>query len=68
MPQIYEAKLDAKGLKFAVVVSRFNDFITQRLMSGAIDVLNRHNASDKDIDIIKVPGSFELLFAVKKAA
>lgn len=68
MPQIYEGKLDAKGLKFAVVVSRFNDFITQRLMSGAIDVLNRHNASDKDIDIIKVPGSFELLFAVKKAA
>jgi len=68
MPQIYEGKLDAKGLKFAIVVSRFNDFITERLMSGAIDVLNRHNASDKDIDIIKVPGSYEILFAVKKAA
>ena len=68
MPQIYEGKLDAKGLKFAIVVSRFNDFITERLMTGAIDVLNRHNASDKDIDIIKVPGSYEILFAVKKAA
>ncbi|MFA9407478.1 MAG: 6,7-dimethyl-8-ribityllumazine synthase [Candidatus Dadabacteria bacterium] len=68
MPQIYEGKLDAKGLKFAIVVSRFNDFITERLMSGAIDVLNRHNASDKDIDVIKVPGSYEILFAVKKAA
>jgi len=68
MPQMYEGKLDAKGFRFAVVVSRFNDFITERLMSGAIDVLSRHNASDKDIDIIKVPGSYELLFAVKKAA
>ena len=68
MPQTYEGKLDAKGLKFAIVVSRFNDFITQRLMSGAVDVLSRHNASDKDIHIIKVPGSYELLFAVKKAA
>ncbi len=68
MPQIYEGKLDAKGLKFAVVVGRFNDFITERLMSGAIDVLLRHNASDKDIDVIKVPGSYELLLAVKKAA
>jgi len=68
MPQIYEGKLDAKGLKFAIVVSRFNDFITERLMSGAIDVLLRHNASDKDIDIIKVPGAYELLYGVKKAA
>lgn len=68
MPQIYEGKLDAKGLKFAVVVGRFNDFITERLMSGAIDVLVRHNASEKDIDIIKVPGSYEILFAAKKAA
>ena len=66
MPQIYEGKLDAKGLKFAVIVGRFNDFITERLMSGAVDVLLRHNASEKDIDIIKVPGSYEILFAAKK--
>ncbi|HVY55006.1 MAG TPA: 6,7-dimethyl-8-ribityllumazine synthase [Thermodesulfobacteriota bacterium] len=68
MPKKYEGNLDAKGLKFAVVVSRFNDFITERLVSGALDVLSRHNASDDDIDLIKVPGSYELLFAVKKAA
>ncbi len=68
MPKIYEGNLDAKGLKFAVVVSRFNDFVTERLVSGAVDVLLRHSASEADIDIIKVPGSYELLFAVKKAA
>lgn len=68
MPNTYEGKLDAKGLKFAVVVSRFNDFITDRLLGGAIDVLLRHNASGDSIDVIKVPGSYELLFAVKKAA
>ena len=68
MAQTIEGKLDARGLKFAVIVSRFNDFITERLQSGAIDVLLRHNASDKDIDIIKVPGSYEILYAVKKAA
>lgn len=68
MPKIYEGNLDAKGLKFAVVVSRFNDFITERLVSGAVDVLVRHNASESDIDIVRVPGSYELLYAVKKAA
>jgi 6,7-dimethyl-8-ribityllumazine synthase len=68
MPQIYEGKLDAKGLKFAVVVSRFNDFITSHMVQGALDVLKRHNASESDIDIIKVPGSFEIPFAVKMAA
>ncbi len=68
MPKKYEGNLDAKGLKFAVVVSRFNDFITERLVSGAVDVLLRHNASDDDIDLIRVPGSYELLYAVKKAA
>ncbi len=67
MPNTYEGKLDAKGLKFAIVVSRFNDFITDRLLGGALDVLLRHNASEGDIDVIKVPGSYELLFAVKKA-
>jgi 6,7-dimethyl-8-ribityllumazine synthase len=68
MPQIYEGKLDAKGLKFAIVASRFNDFITNHMVYGALDVLKRHNASESDIDIIKVPGSFEIPFAVKVAA
>ena len=68
MPQIYEGKFDAKGLKFAVVVSRFNGFITDRMVEGAVDTLKRHNTSDLDIDIVKVPGSFEIPFCVKKLA
>src|ERR1700757_4573211 len=66
--RIYEGKLDAKGFKFAIIVSRFNDFITDRLVEGALDTLIRHNASESDIDIIKVPGSFEIPLAVKRAA
>ena len=68
MPKVLEGGLDAKGFKFAVVVSRFNDFITERLMHGAVDTLLRHGASDGDIEIIRVPGAYELLYAVKKAA
>jgi 6,7-dimethyl-8-ribityllumazine synthase len=68
MAQIFEGKMDAKGLKFAVVVSRFNEFVTDRLLSGAVNTLLRHNATENNIDIIKVPGSYELLFGVKKAA
>jgi 6,7-dimethyl-8-ribityllumazine synthase len=68
MPQTYEGKLDASGLKFAIVVSRFNALITERMVEGAKDVLLRHNASESDICIIRVPGSFEIPFAVQKAA
>ncbi len=68
MPQTYEGKLDAKGLKFAIVASRFNDFITNHMVAGALDVLRRHNASESDVDVIRVPGSFEIPFAVKAAA
>jgi len=68
MPQIYEGKLDAKGLKFAIVASRFNDFITNHMVEGALDVLRRHNSSESDVDVIRVPGSFEIPFAVKAAA
>jgi 6,7-dimethyl-8-ribityllumazine synthase len=68
MPKVYEGKLDAKGLKFAIVASRFNDLITNHMINGAVNALIRHNASDSDIDIWKVPGSFELPFAVKSAA
>ncbi len=68
MPQTYEGKLDAKGLKFAIVASRFNDFITNHMVEGALDVLRRHNSSESDVDVIRVPGSFEIPFAVKAAA
>lgn len=64
----YEGELQAAGLKFTIVVSRFNDFITNKLLNGAIDALIRHGAADKDIDVIKVPGAFEIPLAAKKAA
>lgn len=63
-----EGELQAEGLKFAIIVSRFNEFITGKLLEGAIDALIRHGAVEKNIDIIKVPGSFELPLVAKKAA
>ncbi|MDP3296748.1 MAG: 6,7-dimethyl-8-ribityllumazine synthase [Thermodesulfovibrionia bacterium] len=64
----YEGELQAKGLKFAVIVSRFNEFITSKLLDGAVDALLRHGASEENIDVIKVPGSFEIPLAAKKIA
>ena len=63
-----EGKLDAKGLKMAVIASRFNDFITSKLVEGAIDCLVRHGAAESDIAVIRVPGSFEIPLAAQKAA
>ena len=63
-----EGELQAEGLKFAIIVSRFNEFITGKLLEGAIDALIRHGGAEKNIDIIKVPGSFELPLVAKKAA
>lgn len=60
MGQTYEGTLSAKGLKFAIVASRFNDFITEKLLEGAKDALRRHGAQDEDIDIAWVPGAFEI--------
>jgi len=68
MPKIIEANLLAEGKKFAIVVSRFNDFITDRLVGGAVDALTRSGGADGDIDIVKVPGSFEIPLAAKKMA
>ncbi|MEK7742128.1 MAG: 6,7-dimethyl-8-ribityllumazine synthase [Nitrospirota bacterium] len=66
--KILEGELQAKGLKFAIVVSRFNDFITSKLLDGAKDALLRHGAKEEDIDIAKVPGSFEIPLIAKKLA
>lgn len=66
--RIVEGKLDAKGLRVAIVASRFNDFITSRLIDGAVDCLLRHGASEKDISVLRVPGSFEIPLAAKKVA
>jgi 6,7-dimethyl-8-ribityllumazine synthase len=66
MVNIIEGDLNAKGYKFGIVVSRFNDFITGRLVDGAVDALVRHGANDKDIDVVKVPGAFEIPMTAKK--
>ncbi len=66
--KIIEAKLSAKGLKFALAAARFNSFLSDKLVEGAIDCLKRHEASDEDITIVKVPGSYELPFAAAKLA
>jgi 6,7-dimethyl-8-ribityllumazine synthase len=68
MPQFYEGKLEAKGLKFGIVVSRFNSFISERLLEGAIDALIRHGADDKNIHVTRVPGAFEIPLFAKKMA
>ena len=66
MPNVYEGNISAEGKRFALVVSRFNDFVSDRLLGGALDALNRHGARDEDIDIAKVPGAFEIPLMAKK--
>jgi len=68
MPKTIEGKLLAEGKKFALIVSRFNDFITDKLVGGAMDALVRCGASETDIEIIKVPGAFEIPLIAKKTA
>jgi 6,7-dimethyl-8-ribityllumazine synthase len=68
MPQIIEASLKAEGKKFGIIAGRFNDFITEKLVSGAIDALTRSGAEDKDITLVKVPGAFEIPLISKKMA
>jgi 6,7-dimethyl-8-ribityllumazine synthase len=68
MAKTLEAHLNAAGKKFAIVVSRFNDFITEKLLDGALDALVRSGAKDNDIQIVKVPGSFEIPLVAKKMA
>jgi 6,7-dimethyl-8-ribityllumazine synthase len=68
MPKVIEANLIAEGKRFALIVSRFNDFITERLLEGAVDGLLRSGAKEKDIYIVKVPGSFEIPLMAKKLA
>lgn len=68
MGKRYEGKLTAEGLRFAVVVSRFNDAITSRLLDGALDCLRRHGAAEEAVDVYVVPGAFELPLVAKRVA
>ncbi|MDD5492703.1 MAG: 6,7-dimethyl-8-ribityllumazine synthase [bacterium] len=68
MGKTFNGKLIAKGLKFGIVVSRFNEFISQKLLSGALDTLIRHDADEEKIDVVWVPGSFEIPYAAAKMA
>ncbi len=66
--KIFEGKLLAHDLKIAIIVSRFNSFITERLLEGALDALKRHGAKEENIHIFKVPGAFEIPLVAKKLA
>ncbi|MCE5200200.1 MAG: 6,7-dimethyl-8-ribityllumazine synthase [Armatimonadota bacterium] len=68
MSKIYEGQLIAKDLKFGIIASRFNEFITNKLLEGALDGLKRHGASDDDLEIAWVPGAFEIPVIAKKMA
>ena len=68
MSHTIEGNLDAKGMKFAIVVARFNSFITDKLLEGALGALRRTGASDEDIEVVRAPGSWELPLIVKTLA
>ena len=68
MARIIQGSLDAKGSRFAIVISRFNSFIGERLLSGALDALERNGARPDDITVVWVPGSFEIPLVAKKLA
>jgi 6,7-dimethyl-8-ribityllumazine synthase len=68
MPKILEGKISAEGFRFAIIVSRFNDFISSKLVEGALDALRRHGGSEEQVSLVKVPGAFEIPMAAKKLA
>ena len=66
MPKIFEGKISAEDFRFAIIVSRFNDFISSRLVEGALDALKRHGATDEQVSLVKVPGAFEIPHTAKR--
>ena len=68
MANMLEGYISGKGLKIGIVAARFNEFITSRLLSGALDALHRHETADGDIDVAWVPGAFEIPIAAKRMA
>ena len=68
MPNIIEGKLDAKGLRIGLLASRFNSFVSERLVEGAIDALLRHGGEQEDISVVRVPGAYEIPPTAKQMA
>ena len=68
MVRVIEGDLQGQGVKVSIVVSRFNSFITDRLLEGALDALRRHGVEEKGITVVRVPGSFEIPLGVRRAA
>ncbi len=68
MAKILEGKISAEGFNFAIIVSRFNDFISSKLVEGAMDAMTRHGATEGQVSLIKVPGAFEIPLAAKRLA
>ena len=68
MPKVIEGQMSSKGLKLAIVVSRFNDFISSRLVEGAMDIVTRSGGDDDSTVVIKVPGAFEIPLMAKRVA
>jgi len=68
MPRMVEGKISAEGFRFALIVSRFNDFISSKLVEGALDALRRHGAAEDQLTLVKVPGAFEIPLAARKLA
>jgi 6,7-dimethyl-8-ribityllumazine synthase len=68
MPKFIEGNLQSTGFKFAIVASRFNNFVVDRLLEGALDALKRTGASDEDVTVMRTPGSFEIPALAQKAA
>jgi len=68
MVRVIEGDLQGQGVKVSIVVSRFNGFITDRLLEGALDALRRHGVEEKGITVVRVPGSFEIPLGVRRAA
>jgi 6,7-dimethyl-8-ribityllumazine synthase len=68
MPKTFQGNLIGEGLKFGVIVSRFNSFITERLLAGCLEALRLHGVSEENVDVVRVPGSFEIPVVIKKLA
>jgi 6,7-dimethyl-8-ribityllumazine synthase len=68
MPKTLEGKISAEGYRFGLIVSRFNDFISAKLVEGAVDALKRHGAGEEQLLVVKVPGAFEIPLTAKRLA